>query len=707
MGGGQSAAREGFDFVVEVERELKSSILEDKGVSYIHSGRFMKGMKKHKKILHKKDLKHIKEYLDMRPQPPVRLFKFRLARALTEKLPIKTIEEMELADARTRWVVVMLLGYCIEQPTLFHTLKFIASCLGTKDEGLEGQLLWRALYQSKSIREFHDGYPSFVNPSRVVRFLKSITRYPPSRVVPINEALFLLVEVFIARLSTILLLDICLFNHLSNVIASDILEADSNPKHAKLGVASVEAVRQTIRLGEYNIPDNVRKDILDELSLSGDVVPFSQFLPVIVEAVLRARATKLIQVDTSAQEQTMFWNRLTLVSFLRKLSSLPAWFAERFGEDIHAPQLTRDRFVQVLNELRTSTNFRISDEEIQGMWSALHWAAETPATTSIAFGHMVVTHLYTVALVRLRSNLSMFGYTLPLPPERSTWRTVDSAIPEVDMTTLTDMLITTHPFNANIHERSHAMRGSHKLFPQYLHTRTPVVHEAIKPLDCNQQNIAYAFQFDIRQLMRLMGHELPEYMSLYADPLSGLVPPIHPNNNNNNNANNSTPSETMDPPAQTNNNHNTTNNNHHNNNNTINGKAGLTRSMSASSRGSGVENGGTGNTEELRMVKQELSQLQENIREGEQMRQLERRQTEVLKTQIRELQRELERSTHTANLEYLKNVVAQYIEMGTEHHTRLFPVLATLLQFSPEEMARIDAAIASRTTSRNRFWPLG
>jgi hypothetical protein len=52
----------------------------------------------------------------------------------------------------------------------------------------------------------------------------------------------------------------------------------------------------------------------------------------------------------------------------------------------------------------------------------------------------------------------------------------------------------------------------------------------------------------------------------------------------------------------------------------------------------------------------------------EQHRQLEKKQMEALKEQIRDLQRSNERFAHYGNLEYLKNVVVQYIEMGSEHH---------------------------------------
>uniref|UniRef100_A0A8D0XHK6 GRIP and coiled-coil domain containing 2 n=1 Tax=Sus scrofa TaxID=9823 RepID=A0A8D0XHK6_PIG len=68
-------------------------------------------------------------------------------------------------------------------------------------------------------------------------------------------------------------------------------------------------------------------------------------------------------------------------------------------------------------------------------------------------------------------------------------------------------------------------------------------------------------------------------------------------------------------------------------------------------------------------------------------------QIKLLKSEIRRLERNQEREKSAANLEYLKNVLLQFILLkpGSER-ARLLPVVGTMLQLSPEEKARLAAA---------------
>jgi hypothetical protein len=73
------------------------------------------------------------------------------------------------------------------------------------------------------------------------------------------------------------------------------------------------------------------------------------------------------------------------------------------------------------------------------------------------------------------------------------------------------------------------------------------------------------------------------------------------------------------------------------------------------------------------------------------------RAKEVLQTQLQQQIAELQklngeyerdlRRVEGANLEYLKNVMVRYMETG--EHEALFPVIATILQFSPAEVERV------------------
>uniref|UniRef100_A0A8B9HF64 GRIP domain-containing protein n=1 Tax=Astyanax mexicanus TaxID=7994 RepID=A0A8B9HF64_ASTMX len=70
------------------------------------------------------------------------------------------------------------------------------------------------------------------------------------------------------------------------------------------------------------------------------------------------------------------------------------------------------------------------------------------------------------------------------------------------------------------------------------------------------------------------------------------------------------------------------------------------------------------------------------------------KQIRLLKSELRRLERNQEREKSVANLEYLKNVLLQFIFLrsGSEKQA-LLPVIHTMLQLSPEEKSKL-AAIA-------------
>lgn len=76
----------------------------------------------------------------------------------------------------------------------------------------------------------------------------------------------------------------------------------------------------------------------------------------------------------------------------------------------------------------------------------------------------------------------------------------------------------------------------------------------------------------------------------------------------------------------------------------------------------------------------------------------------VLKNELRRLERNQEREKSGANLEYLKNVLLQFIFLrsGSEKQA-LLPVIHTMLQLSPEEKNKL-AAVAQGTFMSFQFF---
>ncbi|MEE6470262.1 hypothetical protein FKM82_008908 [Ascaphus truei] len=78
-------------------------------------------------------------------------------------------------------------------------------------------------------------------------------------------------------------------------------------------------------------------------------------------------------------------------------------------------------------------------------------------------------------------------------------------------------------------------------------------------------------------------------------------------------------------------------------------------------------------------------------------------QIKLLKNEIRRLERNQEREKSVANLEYLKNVLLQFIflKAGSERQ-RLLPVIDTMLQLSPEEKGKLFAIAQGEEESASR-----
>ncbi|XP_006031946.1 GRIP and coiled-coil domain-containing protein 2 isoform X3 [Alligator sinensis] len=91
------------------------------------------------------------------------------------------------------------------------------------------------------------------------------------------------------------------------------------------------------------------------------------------------------------------------------------------------------------------------------------------------------------------------------------------------------------------------------------------------------------------------------------------------------------------------------------------------------------------------------------LRESEATNAILMEQIKLLKNEIRRLERNQEREKSVANLEYLKNVLLQFIflKSGSERE-RLLPVIDTMLQLSPEEKGKLVAIAQGEEESASR-----
>ncbi|KFV92180.1 GRIP and coiled-coil domain-containing protein 2, partial [Eurypyga helias] len=109
--------------------------------------------------------------------------------------------------------------------------------------------------------------------------------------------------------------------------------------------------------------------------------------------------------------------------------------------------------------------------------------------------------------------------------------------------------------------------------------------------------------------------------------------------------------------------------------------------------------------QKLNTTAKSADHLNELLRESEATNAILMEQIKLLKNEIRRLERNQEREKSVANLEYLKNVLLQFIflKSGSEKE-RLLPVIDTMLQLSPEEKGKL-VAIAQGSLKCGFFLP--
>jgi len=104
---------------------------------------------------------------------------------------------------------------------------------------------------------------------------------------------------------------------------------------------------------------------------------------------------------------------------------------------------------------------------------------------------------------------------------------------------------------------------------------------------------------------------------------------------------------------------------------------------------------------QLAAAERRSQQLEAEVADLEREVTLHGAQQAALKEAVRDLERELERvklSGKQVDMEYFKNVMLKLFETGEEES--LLPVVATVLQFSPTELARCRKGLAERTAHR-------
>ncbi|XP_010210356.1 PREDICTED: GRIP and coiled-coil domain-containing protein 2 [Tinamus guttatus] len=107
--------------------------------------------------------------------------------------------------------------------------------------------------------------------------------------------------------------------------------------------------------------------------------------------------------------------------------------------------------------------------------------------------------------------------------------------------------------------------------------------------------------------------------------------------------------------------------------------------------------------QKLNTTAKSADHLNELLRESEATNAILMEQIKLLKNEIRRLERNQEREKSVANLEYLKNVLLQFIflKSGSERE-RLLPVIDTMLQLSPEEKGKLVAIAQGEEESTTR-----
>nr|DBA33256.1 TPA: hypothetical protein GDO54_000969 [Pyxicephalus adspersus] len=108
-------------------------------------------------------------------------------------------------------------------------------------------------------------------------------------------------------------------------------------------------------------------------------------------------------------------------------------------------------------------------------------------------------------------------------------------------------------------------------------------------------------------------------------------------------------------------------------------------------------------TEKLNTASKSVDHLSGLLHETEATNAMLMEQITLLKNEIRRLERNQEREKSVANLEYLKNVLLQFIflKAGSERQ-RLLPVIDTMLQLSPEEKGKLHSIAQGEEESASR-----
>eukprot|EP01135_Chromosphaera_perkinsii_P003489 Nk52_evm15s245 gene=Nk52_evmTU15s245 len=101
------------------------------------------------------------------------------------------------------------------------------------------------------------------------------------------------------------------------------------------------------------------------------------------------------------------------------------------------------------------------------------------------------------------------------------------------------------------------------------------------------------------------------------------------------------------------------------------------------------------NTEKSRL-KDKVFELERCMQENDDEQSRTEELIATLKEEIRKLERDKKRRDHGINMEYLKNVMMQFLRADTAGMERLLPVISTMLQFSPQETETIKEKIKSR-----------
>ncbi|XP_028656742.1 GRIP and coiled-coil domain-containing protein 2 [Erpetoichthys calabaricus] len=114
-------------------------------------------------------------------------------------------------------------------------------------------------------------------------------------------------------------------------------------------------------------------------------------------------------------------------------------------------------------------------------------------------------------------------------------------------------------------------------------------------------------------------------------------------------------------------------------------------------------------TQKLNSATKNIDHLNGLLRESEATNAILMEQITLLKNEVRRLERNQEREKSVANLEYLKNVLLQFIFLkSSSERQALLPVIHTMLQLSPEEKSKLSAIAQGEdeaaSTSRSSGW---